>query len=51
MGVLPAFQEQGVGKALVNQGLKAIRNLGAEGCVLVGEPAYYGRFGFEHDPA
>jgi putative acetyltransferase len=51
IGVLPVFQKQGIGKALVNQGLKAIRHLGAEGCVLVGEPAYYGRFGFEHNPA
>jgi putative acetyltransferase len=24
--------------------------MGAGGCVLLGDPAYYRRFGFEHDP-
>jgi predicted N-acetyltransferase YhbS len=51
IAVLPAFQKQGIGKALVNDGLRAIRNLGAQGCALVGEPAFYNRFGFEHNPA
>jgi putative acetyltransferase len=51
VSVLPAFQRQGIGQALVNEGLKAIRDLGARGCVLVGEPAFYNRFGFRHDPA
>lgn len=26
--------------------LKALRNLSAEGCVLLGDPAFYARFGF-----
>jgi putative acetyltransferase len=26
--------------------LEALRELGAAGCVVVGEPAFYGRFGF-----
>lgn len=46
VGVLPEHQSRRIGQELVRQGLAAIRALGAEGCVLVGEPAYYQRFGF-----
>ena len=46
VAVLPERQSQGIGSALVRQGLEAIRALGAEGCVLVGNPEYYRRFGF-----
>ncbi len=46
VGVLPERQRQGIGGELIRQGLEAIRKLGAEGCVLVGDPAYYARFGF-----
>jgi putative acetyltransferase len=49
VAVLPAFQKQGIGQALVNEGLDTIRCLGTQGCVLVGEPAFYSRFGFRHD--
>jgi len=48
LGVLPAMQRQGIGKQLVENCLKYLRKIGAEGCVLVGEPAYYSRFGFRH---
>ena len=51
VAVLPSQQRQGIGTALVNEGLKTIRSLGAMGCVLVGDPAFYRRFGFEHNPA
>jgi putative acetyltransferase len=51
VAVSPSHQRQGIGQALVNEGLKTIQNLGAQGCVLVGDPAYYRRFGFAHDPA
>lgn len=46
IGVLPARQGCGVGSVLVREGLDALRAEGALGCVLVGEPGYYGRFGF-----
>jgi putative acetyltransferase len=46
IGVLPSMQRQGIGSKLVNRGLDCLRNLSAEGCVLVGAPSYYGRFGF-----
>ena len=51
VAVSPSHQRQGIGQALVNEGLKAIPDLGAQGCVLVGDPAFYRRFGFQHDPA
>ena len=51
VAVLPSLQRQGIGKALVEEGLKAIRGLGAQGCVLVGDPVFYERFGFRNDPA
>ncbi|MCC6125042.1 MAG: N-acetyltransferase [Pirellulales bacterium] len=50
LAVMPEFQRKGIGKSLVEEGLQAIRRVGAEGCVLVGDPAYYGRFGFRHTP-
>jgi putative acetyltransferase len=46
LSVRRTWQRQGIGKALVAAGLEAIRAQGAAGCVLVGDPAYYGRFGF-----
>ena len=48
VAVLPQLQHQGIGKALINRGLAAVRALGAQGCVVVGAPDYYGRFGFKH---
>jgi putative acetyltransferase len=50
ISVRPEFQRQGIGQALVNAGLAALRNLGAEGCVLAGEPDYYEHFGFRSNP-
>ena len=43
---MPAYQDRGIGTALVEAGLVELRALGALGCVLVGDPGYYGRFGF-----
>lgn len=51
VAVSPDFQRRGIGKRLVEEGLEAIRSLGTHGCVLVGDPAYYNRFDFRHDPA
>jgi putative acetyltransferase len=50
VSVSPQHQNQGIGKLLVQTGLAALRDRGASGCVLAGEPAYYNRFGFVHDP-
>jgi putative acetyltransferase len=51
IAVAPDHQRQGIGQRLVRAGLDAIRSLGAEGCVLVGDPAFYRRFGFENNPS
>jgi putative acetyltransferase len=50
LAVLPAHQNEGVGTALVHAGLDAIASIGARGCILVGDRAYYSRFGFEPAP-
>lgn len=44
-------QRQGLGASLVRQGLKALRDQGASGCVVLGDPAYFLRFGFRSTPA
>src|SRR5262245_48869622 len=46
VAVLPAWQGRGVGSALVRDGLGACRGLGTPWVVVLGEPGYYGRFGF-----
>lgn len=48
IAVAPRSQSQGIGAALVLQGLDLLRARGAAGCVVLGEPAYYSRFGFAH---
>ena len=50
VAVAPECQGQGIGSALIHAGLEAIREQGARGCVVLGEPAYYTRFGFRHEP-
>lgn len=50
VSVLPEYQGAGVGNALIKQGLKAVEALGAKGCVVLGEPQYYQRLGFECEP-
>jgi putative acetyltransferase len=47
IGVLPARQRQGIGQALVRALLAAADELGERAVILLGDPAYYGRFGFE----
>ena len=50
ISVLPEFQKQGIGKSLIHEGLSLLKALGAKGCVLVGDPKYYERFGFRNIP-
>lgn len=50
VGVLPGFQNLGLGTALVQDGLRRMKERGSRGCVVVGEPRFYGRFGFELSP-
>ncbi|QKV78373.1 GNAT family N-acetyltransferase [Amycolatopsis sp. Hca4] len=46
LGVLPAHQKSGVGSALVHAVVAAADALGHGVVVLLGNPAYYSRFGF-----
>lgn len=50
LAVLPAHQRAGIGSTLVHEGLEAISELGARGCILTGDPSYYSRFGFKVSP-
>jgi putative acetyltransferase len=46
LAVCPAFQKQGIGAELVRQSLIRLREAGYDLVVVLGEPHYYGRFGF-----
>lgn len=46
VSVLPGYQNQGIGKTLIENGLALLRADKARGCVVAGDPAYYQRFGF-----
>ena len=46
VGVDPAYQGRGIGSALVRAGLAACPEQGWRAVFLVGNPAYYARFGF-----
>ena len=46
MAVVPSRQRQGVGSALVREGLQRCRQLNAAAVVVLGHPEYYPRFGF-----
>ncbi len=50
ISVLPQHQRRGVGSQLMREALRVLRGRGASGCVVLGEPLYYGRFGFQADP-
>ena len=46
LAVAPGLQGRGVGGTLVHSGLDACRDQGASAVVVLGDPDYYGRFGF-----
>jgi putative acetyltransferase len=50
VSVLPELQKQGIGTALILQGLSMLKEMGGQGCALVGDPNYYKRFGFKNNP-
>jgi putative acetyltransferase len=50
VSVVPEHQGRGVGSRLMREALRILREHGAAGCVLLGEPEYYSRFGFQADP-
>ncbi|MTJ83047.1 MAG: N-acetyltransferase [Telmatospirillum sp.] len=46
LSVLPEWQGRGIGSLLMRTGLDRIARLGGRGCILVGDPGYYRRFGY-----
>lgn len=46
IAVLPEQQRRGVGKALIEEGLERAKEVGFGAVVVVGDPVYYGQFGF-----
>lgn len=48
--MLPEYQRQGIGKALIQEGLSRLKEMNAQGCCLVGHPDYYRKFGFKNMP-
>ena len=46
IGIVPARQRQGIGSALVEEGLRRAEELREPMVVLEGDPRYYARFGF-----
>ncbi|MEE1922513.1 N-acetyltransferase [Pseudomonas sp. 148P] len=50
ISVWPDHQGQGIGSALMKAALAELQRLGGIGCVVLGDPGYYGRFGFKPCP-
>ena len=46
VAVVPEAQRQGVGSALIQEGLRRCGDLGHSIVIVLGEPDYYSRFGF-----
>jgi putative acetyltransferase len=51
LAVAGSHRNQGIGGALVGQGLRTLRERAASGCVVLGDPVYFHRFGFRSTPA
>lgn len=46
VAVTPDRQGMGIGSELIQSGIRQLREENAHGCVVLGEPEYYRRFGF-----
>lgn len=51
LAVRPSRQAQGVGSKLIRAGLDCAREFGCHGLLVLGDPTYYGRFGFTAEAA
>ncbi len=51
LAVRPKRQDSGIGSALVEQAHALLREAGERLSVVLGEPSYYGRFGYAHERA
>ncbi len=50
ISVMPEYQRQGIGKALMREGPSRLKKMHARGCCLVGHPDDYRKFGFRNAP-
>jgi len=46
VGVSPSLQRQGIGSAIIREGFARLRDRAERLVFVLGDPAYYGRFGF-----
>ena len=51
LAVAPDHQRRGIGSALVREGLATLKGRGERLVFVLGDPAYYGRFGFRAETA
>jgi putative acetyltransferase len=51
LAVMPAMQRKGVGGALIREGLRQLAACGMRLVFVLGDPNYYGRFGFSAERA
>ena len=51
LAVLPSHQRLGIGSTLVETAINLARKRGATAIFVLGDPAYYGRFGFSAETA
>lgn len=49
VAVAPAYRHDGVAEALIQAGLERLEQAGVVLCFVLGDPAYYRRFGFHPD--
>ena len=51
IGIDPDLQRQGIGGALITEAHNRLREAGERLSVVLGDPAYYSRFGYQRGPA
>jgi predicted N-acetyltransferase YhbS len=47
VSVLPEYQNKGIGRLLITEGLKKAKELGHHSVIVLGHPEYYPKFGFK----
>ncbi|PIE66864.1 MAG: hypothetical protein CSA23_06900 [Deltaproteobacteria bacterium] len=48
VSVLPEYQGGRIGTAMIDKGITSLKSMGGKGCVIIGLPAYFNRFGFKN---
>jgi putative acetyltransferase len=51
LAVEPSFHRSGIGGALIREAHVRLKQAGEKLSIVLGEPAYYGRFGYAHERA